>query len=72
MKITNVNVYGLDEAILTSRYPKVVNTEEWLANMTDEVKEDAVRVAKKLANTPGDPGHLQWLTGVTVTFDMNC
>ena len=72
MKITNVNVYGLDNAILTSRYPKVVNTEEWLENMTDEIKEDAVRVAKKLANTPGDSGHLQWLTGVTVTFDMNC
>lgn len=72
MKITNVNVYGLEEAILTSRYPMVADTEEWLANMDDKTKEDAVRVAKKLANTPGDSGHLQWLSGVTVTFDMTC
>ena len=72
MKITNVNVYGLEEAILTSRYPMVADTETWLANMTDDIREDATRVAKKLANTPGDSGHLQWLTGVTVTFDMTC
>lgn len=72
MKITNVNVYGLENAILTSRYPMVADTEKWLANIDEEEKEKAVKVAKKLAKTPGDSGHLQWLSGITVTFDMTC
>lgn len=72
MKITNVNVYGLENAILVSRYPMVADTEKFWDELTGDDVKKAYDVAKKLANTPGDSGHLQFLSGITVTFDMNC
>lgn len=72
MKISNVNIYGLENAILTSRYPMVADTEEFWNNMNDDVKEKAKKVATKLAQSGGAEGHDQFLTGITVTFDMTC
>lgn len=70
MKITNVNVYGLENAIITSRYPMVADTEEFLNNLDDDKVEKAKRVALKLANSKGSEGHDQYLTGINVTFDV--
>lgn len=36
MKISNVNIYGLENAILTSRYPMVADTEEFWNNISCE------------------------------------
>ena len=70
MKITNVNVYGLENAIITSRYPMVADTEEFLNNLDDDKVEKAKKVALKLANSKGSEGHDQYLTGINVTFDV--
>lgn len=70
MKITNVNVYGLENAIITSRYPMVADTEEFLNNLDDDKVEKAKKVALKLANSKGSEGHDQFLTGINVTFDV--
>lgn len=70
MKITNVNVYGLENALIVSRYPMIADTEEYRKNLTEEEIVKADKTAFKLANTPTGAAHDQFLTGITVTFDV--
>lgn len=72
MKVSNVKVYGLNEAIITSRYPMIADTEEFHNNLTDEDVKKATEVATKLAQSRGNEGHDQFLTGITVNFDLTC
>ena len=70
MKITNTNVYGIENAVLVSRYPMIADVEAWREGMTREENKKAYNTAYKLANTPAGAAHDQFLTGITVTFDV--
>lgn len=70
MKVSNVRVYNLTEAIITSRYPMVADVDKFLENITDEEIEKATQVAIKLAQTGVGEAHDQFLTGITVNFDV--
>jgi len=78
--IENVQVFGLDETIFRSSYPmlhtaptpdefnkevaQIVN-----ARMSSNLENPHIKRAIKLANAKGG-GHDQFLSGITVTFDM--
>lgn len=62
MKVSNCRVYDLDESIVASGYPMVVDTEEASFDLDR---------ATKLANAKGG-GHNQFLSGITVSFDLTC
>ena len=64
MKITNVNVYGLEESIKASKYPMAVDATKCTEEITDTVK--------KLGSSNKGEGHDQFLTGITVQFDLTC
>ena len=78
--IANVQVFGLDESIYRSGYPmlKEAPTEDVFqaavaeiqaAREAGETQNPHIRRAVKLANAKGG-GHEQFLSGITVTFDM--
>jgi len=60
--ISNVHVYGLEEAIKGSKYPMSVD----LSKVTDEIKETTI----KLAQCGTGEGHDNFLNGILVTFDL--
>ena len=70
MKITNVNVYNLENAVITSRYPMIADTEEFRCKMDRKEKDKSFKTAWNLAKTGNGEGHDQFLTGITVTFDV--
>lgn len=60
--ISNVNIYGLDDAIRGSKYPMSVN----LSNVSEEV----TPTVDKLASCGIGEGHDNFLNGVLVQFDL--
>ena len=70
MKINNVEVHGLERAIITSRFPMIADVEEYLINMNGQAFSQAEKTLKNLANTGNSEGHNQALTGITVMFDV--
>ena len=64
MKVSNVNVYGLEESIKASKYPMAVDATKCTKEITDTVK--------KLGSSNKGEGHDQFLTGITVQFDLTC
>ena len=70
MKITNVNVYNLENAVITSRYPMIADTEEFRCKIDRKEKDKSFKTAWNLAKTGSGEGHDQFLTGITVTFDV--
>ena len=60
--IDNVKVYGLEESIRASKYPKAVDVEACDSTITDTVR--------NLAACPTGTGHDQFLTGIVVQFDL--
>ena len=71
MKITNVNVYGLEQSIAASRYPMTVNP----IFMDNEVAlKEAVKqqykIAAKLGAAKSGSGHDCFLKGIVVQFDI--
>ena len=70
LEISRVDVYGLERAIITSRYPKVEDVGEYWKNLDGKSYAQAEKCIKTLANTGGAEGHSQALTGITVTFDL--
>lgn len=70
LEISKVDVYGLERAIITSRYPKVVDVKEYWKNLDEKSYAQAEKCAKILADTKGAEGHDQFMTGITVTFDL--
>jgi hypothetical protein len=62
MKISNVNVYGLEGAIRAAKFPMSIN----IGELTDELTEGIQR----LAEAPIGSGHDNWLNGVIVQFDL--
>ena len=61
-KIENVEVYGLERAIKTAKYPKAVDTTALNSELTEGIK--------ACANCNTGEGHDVFLDGIIVQFDM--
>lgn len=64
MKVENVSVYGLEESIKRAKFPMATDTGKLNSELTNGIK--------SLAQSSAGEGHDQWLTGVTVQFDLTC
>lgn len=64
MKIDNVKVNDILESFKASKYP--------MATDTNSVNGDITNTIKNLSNTGKGEGHDQFLTGITVSFDLTC
>ena len=62
MQISNVNVYGLENAIRVSKFPMAVNSED--------CSEETTRTTAKLGSCKSGTGHDNFLKGIVVQFDM--
>ena len=60
--VSNVRVYGLDEAIRAAKYPKAVE----LDSLTDEL----TKGIKACSTCPTGTGHDNFLKGIIVQFDL--
>lgn len=60
--VSNVKVYGLEDSIKRSKYPKSTDTAKCTAEITPGVK--------ALGNCVTGTGHDQFLTGIIVQFDL--
>lgn len=61
--INNVNVYGLEESVIASKYPMSVNISSLNSAITPTVK--------KLAQCAKGTGHDNFLNGIVVQFDLS-
>ena len=64
MKVDNVKVYGLEESIKASKYPMAVDVDK----CSNEITNNTI----KLGSSNKGEGHDQFLTGITVQFDLTC
>ena len=62
MVIDNLHVYGLENAIKSSKYPMVTNVKD--------VDSEITATVKKLGTSVRGSGHDQFLTGIVVQFDL--
>ena len=62
MKIENVNVYGLDFAIKSSKYPMAINT--------GDVNAEITQTCKNLGSSATGSGHDNYLAHIVVQFDL--
>lgn len=62
MIINNVNVYGLENSIIGSKYPMSVDISKLNSDLTDR--------CMSLAQSGKGEGHDNWLNGVVVQFDL--
>ena len=58
----NIKVYGLEESIKASKFPRSTN----IKSLTDEVTPTVLA----LGNSKAGSGHDQFLTGILVSFDL--
>lgn len=61
-KITNVEIYGLERAIKTAKYPKAISVEKLNSDLTPGIK--------ACANCGTGQGHDNFLKGIVVQFDL--
>lgn len=62
--VTNAAVYGINEAVMASKYPMATDTRECSATLTE--------TAKQLGQCAMGTGHDNWLSGIVVQFDLTC
>lgn len=62
MVISNVNIYGLENAIRGSKLPMAVDI--------NKINSDITNTTKKLGSSPRGEGHDQYLTGIVAQFDL--
>lgn len=62
MVISNINVYGLENAVKGSKYP--------MSTDIDSLNSEIVNTTKKLGQSDVGAGHDQFLTGIIVQFDL--
>ena len=62
MKVENVNVYGLENAIRVSKFPMAVDVDSLTADVTPNTK--------SMGSCPQGTAHDQFLTGIVVQFDL--
>ena len=60
--VSNVRVYGLDDAIRAAKYPKAVELDGLTAELTDGIK--------ACSTCPTGTGHDNFLKGIIVQFDL--
>ena len=60
--ITNIKIYGLEDSIRRSKYPKSVNIET--------LNNDVTETVKKLARSRKGEGHDNFLNGIIAQFDL--
>lgn len=60
--VSNAMVFGLESSIRGAKFPMSTDLSKVTAKLTDGIK--------ALANSRAGEGHDQWLTGVTVQFDL--
>lgn len=64
MKVSNTNVYNLEEAIKASKYPMLDDANKATNKITNTVK--------KLGSMDRGTGHDNFLHGILVSFDLTC
>ena len=64
MKISNINIYDLEDSVKASKYPMAVDTSVPTEEITDRTK--------NLALSNKGEGHDQFLTGIRVHFTISC
>ena len=64
MKVSNGNVYNLENAIRASKYPMSADVDKLNSEVTDTVK--------KLGSQPRGSAHDNFLPGILVSFDLTC
>lgn len=64
MRVSNVKVNDLEESIKASKYPMSVSPDSCTTEIT--------KTAQALAQSGKGEGHDQYLTGITVSFDLQC
>lgn len=64
MKVSNGNVYNLENAIRASKYPMAADVDKLDSDITDTVK--------KLGSQPRGSAHDNFLHGILVSFDLTC
>lgn len=62
--ISNVEVFGLERSVKTAKYPMSIDVDALNSEVTDGIN--------KLAQSGSGEGHDQFLTGITVYFDLTC
>jgi hypothetical protein len=62
MIVSNVKIYGFDDSVKASKYPKSVD----ISTLTSELTGTAVKLGQCKKGT----GHDTWLNGVIVQFDL--
>lgn len=70
MKISNVNVYGLNESIFASGYPMKTEILEEMKVVPSEFYDNDFTRGKKLGKTKQGSGHDCFLKGIIVQFDL--
>lgn len=64
MKLENINVYNLENAVKASKYP--------MATDASKVTSDITNVTKNLGEAAPGTGHDNFLQGILVSFDLTC
>ncbi len=64
MKVSNGNVYNLENAIRASKYPMATDVDKINSEVTDTVK--------RLGSQPRGSAHDNFLHGILVSFDLTC
>ena len=64
MKISNWNIYNLENAIKASKYP--------MAADINKLNSDVTNTVKKLGSQPRGSAHDNFLHGILVSFDLTC
>ena len=64
MKITNYNIYNLENAIKASKYP--------MASDTTSKDNEITKTVRKLGAMKRGSGHDNFLHGILVSFDLTC
>lgn len=60
--VSNVNVYGFEEAVKGAKYPYAIDT--------NAVTSEVTKTTLSLANSKAGSGHDQFMTGIIVQFDL--
>lgn len=62
MIVSNVNVYGIENSIIGSKYP--------MSTDITKLNDDLTKTCIKLAQCEKGTGHDNWLNGIIVQFDL--
>lgn len=70
MKIENLKVYDLEESLVASGYAMKTDTSN--LSLTDNDTKRALKLVSASVKDRGNNAHIQFLSGVRVSFDLTC